>query len=84
MAWTYSDYVTYDEGPTRLERLRLHVKEVADALQTGSYSIPGMSMSRGELVNYMSTIQREEKELANSPKVAPTTRSRFIRGFPRR
>lgn len=81
-AWTYSDWVTYEDGSAKLTRLRLHVKEVTDALNgiTG-YSTDGLSVSRdpGTSRSYLDTLLAELKSLEAS--FGNSGRAGFTRGL---
>lgn len=72
MAWTYSDYVTYDVGDaTRLTRLRLHVQEVLDTVHSegDSYSADSVSKAHGGLLAYVAALKTEEKALEEAPRI---------------
>lgn len=46
--WTYADWITYDTGTsTRLQRLRLHIAEINQALRAeiAQYSIRGRELN---------------------------------------
>lgn len=71
-AWTYSDWITYARGdPLRVQRLRLHVQEVADKLSTSqSYSTgSGFSVTHRDLSAYLASLQKQEIE---ETKIAAT------------
>ena len=82
--WTYSDWVTLDNSPTKLARLRLHIQEVSDRLSSGSYTVPGFTSSKSDLVTYHDRLGKAEEKLAASPSATAGTRSRFVRGNPLR
>ena len=80
-AWTYSDWITYETtSATRLSRLRLHIQEVSDKLSSGSYSIPGFSTSKGELVSYLDRLRVDEPLVAQAVQRATGARVGFTRG----
>ena len=79
MAWTYSDYVTYDYGSSRLSRFRLHLQEVMDAL-TAEVSANGRSKSTETIGEYLTNLQkREDAEIAQCKRAAGSTPA-FTRG----
>jgi hypothetical protein len=63
MAWTYSDWVTYADGSSKLSRLRLHVQEVSDKLSSADYSTEGLSVSRGNLPGYLAGLKDDLAKL---------------------
>lgn len=72
--WTYSDWITYaPDDSSRLTRLRLHIKEVSDALRTGSYEVGDTSVDKDLIQDYhaslMDTLKSEEAS-------APSTTSK--------
>lgn len=80
MAWTYSDWVTKATGSAeRLSRLRLHLQEVTDQIGA-SYSLPGISMSKGELVAYADRLKADEAVEAAAVERATGTRVGWTRG----
>lgn len=82
MAWSYSDYITYERtDPTRLTRLRLHIKEVSDFISTGSYSVQGKSHTKSELVNELMRLREEEASLSSTGvSSSADSTSPFLRG----
>ena len=53
MAWTYSDYITMT-GSAKLTELRLHIKEVSDAIQgKQTMNTDGRNMSKFDLTKYL-------------------------------
>lgn len=83
MAWTYSDWITYSSGSaSRLERLRLHVQEVANAIQGGAYSIPGLSFGPGGISAYLDSLKEDEQREAQAVEQATGVRVGFTRGRP--
>lgn len=63
MSWTYSDYVTYDRtSATRLTRLRLHIQEVSEKIDT-EVSADGKSEQLFSLRLYLDRLLNEEKDL---------------------
>ncbi len=80
-AWDYSDYITYERGDsTRLTRLRLHIQEVSDFISTGSVTLEGQSVSKGDLQRYLADLRDEEKELS---AIHDSTRATWVRGRPK-
>lgn len=81
MAWTYSDYVTYDRSSaTRLTRLRLHIQEVSDALQAGDWvQSGGVTVGQRGLTGLLERLQTEEATLERLSSGG----LRFSRGRPR-
>jgi len=69
MAWTYSDYVTYaDTSVDRLDRLRLHIAEVSQEISNPQSSTgpDGLGAEASHnLVEYLKTLQNEERRLVN-------------------
>lgn len=66
MAWTYSDWVTEATGSTtRLSKLRLHIQEVSDAIQSGDFAVQGLSVSKSSLQSYLSDLKADEEKLAS-------------------
>jgi len=62
-AWTYSDWITYDNGSlTRLSRLRLHIQEVSDFISTGDYTVQGRSLDKSQVERYLEKLMAKEKE----------------------
>jgi len=60
MAWTYSDYVTYDRGSaTRLTRLRLFKKELLDALSNGKYKLGDHEHDPAVIGNRLAAVDAE-------------------------
>lgn len=77
-AWTYSDWITYSSGDaTRLSRLRLHIKEVADAISTGNYSVDNKTHEKDLLQRYLDRLIAQEKAEA---AVADSKRVGWTRG----
>lgn len=70
-AWTYSDWVTLASGSSeRLTRLRLHIKEVSDAISTGNYSNTKGSRDKDALQKELSDLRKiEQTEAAASAAV---------------
>lgn len=67
MAWTYSDYITYDDGADRLTQLRLHIQEVVDRLEDWqSQNLASMSGSRYQLQGYLERLLSAENSLASA------------------
>jgi len=78
MAWTYSDYVTYDYGDDRLTRFRAHVQEVSEEIAR-ERSGKGRSVASQALQKYLDTLlDREPAEIHNS-KAAGQNTSTFTR-----
>lgn len=65
MAWTYSDYVTYSRSSaTRLQRLRLHIQEVSDALSSGDWiQDGGTTVGQRSLTTYLESLREDEASL---------------------
>lgn len=83
--WTYSDWIIKAAGSTdRLDRLRLHIKEVSDFISTGSFNVQGKSKSKGEVEQYLQTLlKREESEVAATGGASDISTT-FVRGVPTR
>lgn len=81
-AWTYSDWDTgYTDGSAeQLARLKLHVKEVADAIRGGSTSTEGKSHDVDPLLNYLKLLEERRDALAAAVSTSAGTRSAFTRG----
>ena len=82
-AWTYSDWetTTADGSSARLTRLRLHIKEVSDALLGVNISYPGgRSHEHPDLDAYLASLRAEAKTLERRVEVANGTRIGFSRG----
>lgn len=84
MAWTYSDYVTLSSGAAKLTRLRLHIQEVSDRISGGSYTLAGISVSKGDMLALRDQLTEEEKALTRLIETQNGTRVRFARGRPLR
>lgn len=82
MAWTYSDYVTYDYGATRLSRFRSHIQEVSDKI-SAEMSAGGRSRSTNALQSYLNSLLAREEQEVSSNKAAAGTRTVFTRARPR-
>lgn len=64
MAWINSDYITTTTATEKLAKLRLHVREVADALANPkAHNIDGMGFTMPELQVYLSSLKTELNEL---------------------
>lgn len=63
-AWTYSDWVTYDDGSAKLAQLRLHIQEVSDKLSNPNYATDGLSVSQQNLPAYLDGLKADETRLA--------------------
>lgn len=59
MSWQYSDYITYDRGQARLDRLRLHIQEVSDAFVAGS-TVDGTTYQPAHLASYLADLRTTE------------------------
>lgn len=70
MAWAYNDYITMT-GAGRLERLRLHIREVSDAIATRATQVSSdnHSKSQEDLLPYLQSLIAMEQDLA--PSAAP-------------
>ena len=69
LAWTYSDYITYDPGSARLTRLRLHIQEVTDAIKNPQrLTISGKDLTKYDLRKYLEGLKAEEKQSSSSTK----------------
>ncbi len=82
-SWTYSDWITYESGNAlRLSRLRLHIREVADAISTGNFLIEGKTHSKDLLEKYLqSLLDIEQTEAATGAASSSSgNRSFFTRG----
>jgi len=83
MAWSYSDYVTYDEGSaTAVERLALHVQEVSDLLATGSYTLGDHSFSAADLQRYLADLKTELRRQRSLADAGQGKRIDYSRGVP--
>jgi hypothetical protein len=79
--WTYSDWVTYEDGSAKLTRLRLHVQEVSDKLANPSYSTEGLSVNpRENLGTYLAGLNAEREKLEATVGRANGTRLGWTRG----
>lgn len=68
LAWTYSDWVTYDistDGTTRLSQLRLHMQEVSDKIEK-ERTAGGRTSSSHALERYLEGLKEDEKTLAKA------------------
>lgn len=63
MAWTYSDWRTYPNGASRLERLRLHMAELSDAVTLG-VSADGQSVSSSDVRQMLADLESVEEKLS--------------------
>lgn len=83
MAWTYSDWVTYDAGTAKLTRLRLHIQEVSDYLQKNQEgNVGGQVYRRFDLEKYRESLETKEGKMADELGVSlpsVTNRARFTR-----
>ena len=83
MAWTYSDWPTYTSGSAdRLSRLRLHIQEVTNRLEDGSYAADNGTIidDRSQnLPSYLTTLLKREKELDKAVRQASGARPLFTR-----
>lgn len=80
MAWTYGDYDQQSTASGKLTRLRLHLQEVRDALQSGDVSAHGFSKGIGGLTDYYQGLKQEERELSAALDTAGGfPRARFTR-----
>jgi hypothetical protein len=63
MAWVYSDWITstYPPGAARLAQLRLHIKEVSDALEKEK-SVDGQNFSTRQYGAYLELLLKLEKD----------------------
>ncbi len=59
--WQYSDWVTLTVASDRLSRLRLHIQEVSQAVVEHTHT-DGRTQRLS--VGYLSSLQRQEKEIA--------------------
>lgn len=81
MAWTYSDYVTYNPGSTKLSRFRLHVQEVTDALSQ-EMSTAGNSQSSYAIERYLARLMDLEPKIVAECQAVTEARHAFTRGVP--
>ena len=79
MAWTYSDYVTFDAGAARLTRFRLHLAEVSDKLSP-EMTETGSAYSTREIREYLKILQAAAPKETATCKAVAGTRSVFTRG----
>lgn len=79
MAWTYSDYVTYDYGSARLSQFRLHVQEVSDSI-VEEMGDGGSTISSNALQRYLDGLMTSEAAEIRKCKAAAGTRIVFTRG----
>lgn len=83
MAWTYSDWITLDEGSTaRLAQLRLHIKEVSDKISGGSYTTEGKSHDFDSVQKYLDRLLALEKDEAAAAGAATGDQTVFVRVVP--
>jgi len=82
MAWTYSDYATYDYGAARLTRFRLHVQEVSDKIGA-EMSDGGASRSTNALQSYLGILLKGQPDEVRRDKTAAGTIQIFTRARPR-
>ena len=78
--WTYSDWVTYEDGSAKLTRLRLHVQEVSDKLANPNYATDGLSVSQQNLAAYLVGLNTEREKLEATVGRAGGTRLGWTRG----
>ena len=81
-AWTYSDWITKASASAeRLERLRLHIQEVANAMATGDYTITGRQVQKYYFETYLKGLKNDEQREAAATDVAQGTRLGWSRGL---
>jgi hypothetical protein len=81
--WAYSDWITLEAGSaSRLERLRLHIREVSDKISTGSYSVEGKSHDFDAVQRYLDRLLTAEKEEMSGGSTAAATETVFVRAVP--
>ena len=79
--WTYSDWITYDEGTsTRLTNLRLHIQEVSDFISSGNYSINGRSIDKDALAKQLEVLMAKEESESKKRGSNDGSRSAFTSG----
>lgn len=68
MAYTYSDYITYEESDpaTYRSRLRLHIQEVSDLIGP-DVAGADMSVQRNALITYRDSLMASLKEAKADP-----------------
>lgn len=60
--WTYSDWITYADDSLRLERLRLHIQEVSNAVGREN-QVGDFATSSRENRMYLDRLLTEERSL---------------------
>lgn len=65
MTWAYDDYITLD-GEARRDRLRLHIREVSQAVTNPDISGDGKAINYGAVQQYLQNLKVEERELSSS------------------
>jgi len=72
MTWEHADYIVL-EGTDKIERLRLHIVEVAQALRdfTARSGADGWSFTRQSLDGYLRSLKDELEQI--SPSIRPTS-----------
>lgn len=76
MAWTYHDYESQASDTLRLERLRLHIAEVSQALSQPAVSGVGYSRdpNTGALREYLADLRARRAELESRIAIASGSR----------
>lgn len=63
MAWTYGDWRQQSGRRAQLDRLDLHLQEVADKMSSADVASDGHSASRGTQQRYYETLLEERARL---------------------
>ena len=79
MAWTYSDYVTYDYGSTRLSRFRSHIQEVSDVI-SAEMSSGSDSYAASNRRAYLESLRKAESREIAASNAASASAPVFLRG----
>jgi hypothetical protein len=80
-AWTYSDWITFATGSaSRLTQLRFHIKEIADFISTGNFSVESKSHDKDALQAYLSQLLEREESEAVAAGTTAGTRTAWTRG----
>ena len=82
MVWTYSNYITYDPGATRLSRFRSHIQEVSDQLSAET-AARGRSHSTNVLQSYLDRLMAREAAETSRCNLASGSSVAFTRARPR-
>jgi hypothetical protein len=83
MAWSYSDWETgYTAGSAaQLARLKLHIKEVSDALTEVDVTYPGgRSHVHPRLTDYLKMLRESEAKLEKTVQTVAGSRVGWARG----